>query len=305
MKKKRKFITIGHITNDTEPMPHLGGSVSYSAIAAHQLGYEAHIVTKCPSTHPYLEELKKKGIIVHRLSSKLSTITTFKNLYSPDGKRTQYVLEQQEKIMVSDFDTISSELLTDSIIVISPVIGEVDEKLFSYLSAYGFVSLAPQGYFRKVEGDTTVTHVQWRGCEEYVQDIQISILSEEDIQRNNQCDMKLFDRIKAHVPLTVLTQGERGATVYTKTETIQTPAFKLFAEETVDFTGAGDCFATRFILEYMQSRNIQKASKEACFYAAVKIMAIHGIGIDSIPSREDLNDFKMKNESRVEAYFKS
>src|SRR4051794_24184719 len=100
---KKKFVAIGHITNDTEPTDHLGGSVAYLAVAAKRLGLEAHIITKSPPKHPYITQLKKLGITVHSLPSSLATITTFKNSYDQNGRRIMLCLSQQEHIGEKDF----------------------------------------------------------------------------------------------------------------------------------------------------------------------------------------------------------
>jgi sugar/nucleoside kinase (ribokinase family) len=85
-----KFVAVGHIVNDSDPRDHLGGGVSYSAIAAQRLGHEAHIITKCPPDHPYIAGLEHMGVRVHLLPTKLDTITSFKNIYDQGGQRTQY-----------------------------------------------------------------------------------------------------------------------------------------------------------------------------------------------------------------------
>src|SRR5215210_771280 len=84
---KQKFITIGHIVNDTEPSDHMGGPVSYMSVSAAKLGYEAHIITKCPTNHPYISELKKYGVTVHVLPTQLETIETNVNFYDKDGHK--------------------------------------------------------------------------------------------------------------------------------------------------------------------------------------------------------------------------
>src|SRR5579871_4112428 len=146
---KRKFVTIGHIVNDTEPTDHLGGGVSYSAIAAARLGYEAHIITKCPANHPYIKQLESMGVRVHVLPSSLQNITTFQNVYDAKGRRTQRLLAQQETIGISDFASFPKGILHDATILVAVVVSEVETALYPLLAAEGILSIAPQGYFRK------------------------------------------------------------------------------------------------------------------------------------------------------------
>src|SRR5664280_1054589 len=112
-----KFVTIGHMVNDTEPVDHLGGGVSYTAITAHNLGYEAHIITKCAADSAFIKDLQKLGIYVHLLPTQQKTITTFRNVYDDHGRRKQQVLAVQEKIVLDDFSAFSKEILKDAIIM--------------------------------------------------------------------------------------------------------------------------------------------------------------------------------------------
>ena len=104
-----KFVVIGHIVNDTEPLDHPGGVVAYAGIAASYLGAETHVITKCPKGHPYIEFLESHGVRVHRLESATSDITTFKNFYNEKGERRQVVLARQEEIRAADLEHIQTD----------------------------------------------------------------------------------------------------------------------------------------------------------------------------------------------------
>jgi sugar/nucleoside kinase (ribokinase family) len=75
----KRFVAIGHVVNDSAPEDHLGGGVAYSAVAARRLGYEAHVITKCPPDHRYVADLKQMGVDVHPLPTRRDTITSFDN----------------------------------------------------------------------------------------------------------------------------------------------------------------------------------------------------------------------------------
>ena len=290
----QKFVAIGHITDDIYPKAHLGGGVSYSAVTAAKLGLDAHIITKCPPNHPYIKKLNDLGVTVHVLPSSLNIITTFNNKYDLQGKRKQIVTEIQESISLKDKISIPRQILKDSIIVVAPVTSsDVDVRLFPDFARYGSLNIIPQGYFRNISKDGAVVQTKWKIFEKHISNIKIAVLSEEDIILQPEIINKL--------PLVVLTQGAKGATVYRKgREICKTKAFPLLKKELVDFEGAGDVFAAVFIVEMIKNQeNIKAASVAAGLFAAVKIAGISGIGVDSIPSGEQVKEFLNKHSKPV------
>jgi sugar/nucleoside kinase (ribokinase family) len=290
----QKFVAIGHITNDISPKEHLGGGVSYSAVAAAKLGLEAHIITKCSRNHRYIKELEKLGVKVHVIPSGLNTITTFDNKYNLQGKRNQIVTNIQESISPEDKKNIPWQVLKDSIIIVAPVTSlDVDIRIFPDFAKYGSLNIIPQGYFRKILKNGTVIHKKWEGFGKYISNANIAVLSDEDIPFQRE--------IVKEFPLIALTQGAEGVMVYNKGEKFfQTKAFPLKKEELIDFEGAGDVFAATFIIEMIRNPgDIKAASVTASLFAAVKIAGIGGIGIDSIPSREQVKEF-LKKHSKLD-----
>ncbi len=284
----QKFVAIGHITNDLEPMDHLGGSVAYTTVAASRLGYDSAVITKAPKNHPYKKYLEGLGIKVYLLPSLLDNITSFKNFYDEKGKRTQIITQKQEQITVKDLQSLDKGILREALILVAPVIGEVNLDTFNFLSRQGFLALTPQGYFRGVGRQGKIFQNRWVNFEENLRNAKVVIFSEEDITISGQKDLSVLDQIKKIVPITVLTEGERGATVFKGREAIHVDAYPLLPKQLVDFTGAGDSFATAFLLEYFKEKDVKKAATYACYFAAIKIMGLGGIGINSIPDRKQM-----------------
>jgi len=148
---KTNFYAIGHITCDLLPYSHVSGGTTNSAITAQHLGFQATIITKCPTKHPYIREIEKTGVKVYNLPIKNGYFkdknTTFKNVYAKNDRRTQYLSETQETISVDDL-TSFPKLQQDSVLLVSPVLKEVDTKMFSYLRKFGKLCVAAQGYYR-------------------------------------------------------------------------------------------------------------------------------------------------------------
>lgn len=260
----QNFVAIGHIVNDLEPNDHLGGSVYYTALLARKLGYQATIITKAPADHAYIKELKDLGIRVYPLLSKLNTMTSFKNFYNAKGRRTQFVTEKQEQITSEDL--LPKEVLKDSIILVASVIGEIDIDLFPFLAYYGPVFVTLQGYLRQIGKDGKVSKAFPQSLG-FLKSVEATIFSEEDIDSN----IKLLNSIRENSRLTVMTKGDKGSTVFKDDRQISVPALELKDETVLDLTGAGDTFAAAFILEYMKSLNLKKASEKANLMAGLKI----------------------------------
>ena len=299
-------MAIGHITEDTaDPENVIGGGVTYSGLAAKKLGLAVTIITKLPPRHRFIDTLKKRGISVLTLHTSSKKITTFTNKYDSLGNRQQILLDKQESITINDLVGVSDNL-ENAFFIVAPVIGEIDTKIIPYLARYGPVAITPQGYFRQIEQDGTITQKGWVDFEENLSFATITILSEEDIAPNGVTNKDLLDRIKASSPITIITQGEKGATVY-KGEKVETQisAFPLKDGEIKDFTGAGDVFTASYITKFMNSGIHHEAAVFAAFFAAVKITRIGGTGVESIPDKKQLRGFINTHPSELKMFLKS
>lgn len=300
---KKTFVTIGHIVNDTEPYDHIGGGVSYSSIAARRLGYTTHVITKCPTKHPYVRFLENLGIRVHILPSNITTMTSFRNIYSPSGKRKQVITNKQDSITINDLKHFPKDVLDGSTILVAPVIAEVDMELYPYLASSGLLAVTPQGYFRALNDHGVVHQKEWDFPKSLLNFSTMTIFSDEDITVDGKFDNELLNRIKKAGNIVALTKGAKGARIYEKGKsTINTMAYKLYKNETRDFTGAGDIFATALITRYADGKDLMSASAFAAFYAALKISGSKGIGVDSIPTTEELSIFVEKNSERIKEF---
>lgn len=264
--QKLSFVAIGHITEDLEPKKHLGGSVYYTALTSKKLGYPTTVITKAPRNHPYLKKLQDMGIKVYNLPTNLNILTSFRNFYNVFGRRTQFVTEKQDKINLEDLEKIPSRSLKNAIILIASVIGEVDQKLFPVLQKYGPVFVTLQGYLRSIRKDGKVLRHHPDNFD-FLKSVQATIFSEEDIAG----DLSILDSIRANSKITVMTLGEKGSVVFFEKDKIYSKAIKLKPNQIKDLTGAGDTFASAFVLEYVESGNLEKAGEKANLMAGLKI----------------------------------
>jgi 1D-myo-inositol 3-kinase len=298
-----RFVAVGHIVNDITPSHHLGGGVSYSAVAAYRLGHEAHIVTKCPSNHRYLADLNGMGVQVHVLPTALDGITSFANVYEGEQRR-QRVTDVQESIALPDSSSLPRDLFAHAVVLVAPVVGEVDINLFPVLARSKSLAVTPQGYFREIGPDGSVTQKHWAGVGTVRGHARAIVLSEEDISTSlENIDQEMLDALVSACPILALTRGGKGSIICEAGEATRVGAFPLTHDEEKDFTGAGDPFAAAFITELAKGRSCKAAAVSAALFAALKIMGVGpGIGMETIPTRDAVTQFVTANPMRMQNF---
>ena len=106
--------------------------------------------------------------------------------------------------------------------------------------------------------------------------IDILILSNEDIAGYED----LFPEIIAAIDLVVLTRGHQFATVYQHGQVLD---FPVYATNIIDPTGAGDTFATGFLVNYLETKDIRSAM---AFGHVVASFCIENVGLDGLKNLE-------------------
>lgn len=297
-----KFYFFGHITDDLNPEQHLGGAVSYSAVAISNLGGEATIVTKAPNNHPYLDELNILGVNTVNLplrdNSHAQDITSFWNTYDRKWNRTERVSHVQEPINELDITNFPS-MPPDSVVFIAPVIDEVDEGLIRDLSEGHKLVITPQGYFRKADRDGAIHQRPWSNVS-VLKHADLVILSEEDLTFSGEFNQRTLDEITKFCGKVVLTRGSEGLTVFqTNQDEIEVKSFTLSNEEIVSATGAGDSAAASLAWHYYKYGDLKQAATFGAFYPALKLMGIAGEhGMEALPTIDQIREFTQQNSER-------
>lgn len=303
-----EMYAIGHITEDVQPEPHLGGAVAYSAVTAARLGVKACIVTKAPADHPYLRELEGLGVDTSLIpvadKDKWDKITTFNNFYDDAGRRKQFAYNIQEDISASELDPIVDQIPDGALILAAPILDEVEPEAFSLLANKGRLVITPQGYFRRVGKNGEIKRHPWQKLSALSQ-AELIILSEEDITFNGEMDEDYLERIRGYCPQVVLTQGSNGLTVYSTAEKPKHIAgFSMHGNEIISPTGAGDSCAAALIWSYLKNNNLRQAGIFGAFYPALKLMGIGGgrRGVEALPTLEQVVSYIEVNQSRVKDF---
>lgn len=231
------YLVIGHISRDLTPNGSaIGGTAAYSAATAKTLGCRTAVVTSYADADEMGDLLP--DVTVHNISAPATT--TFENIYEPDGR----VQSIHAVAGIINADDIPSAWQRAKIAHIGPVANEVDPRVVALFSN-SLVGLTPQGWMRRWADDGRVFARSWDGAEAFLPLAAATFISDEDLVVPSMLnDYRRFSKVL------VMTQGPAGSIVYFGEEARSFPAPKVRA---VDLTGAGDIFATAFLVRLLQT----------------------------------------------------
>lgn len=246
----------------------LGGAATFAAIAARELGLRAAILTRAADNIPEPELLHDIEIV--RLPS--ATTTTFRNIYQ-DGKRHQHVFHVAGAIRA---EHLPDEWRAAKIALLGPLARELDVDFVHAFSEKTLIGVSPQGWMRQWDTAGRVSPREWLEAADILPHADVLILSQEDLGPYGQ----QLDWYIELAPLVILTEGYKGCTVYRKdTLPLYVPAFP---SNVLDATGAGDTFATGFLIRYAETNDLLESAR---FANATASLAIEAIGAENMPTR--------------------
>ena len=273
MTEAPEFLAIGHVVKDWDPEAgdyRIGGTAAYSALTAVRLGLRAAMVTSIESEEPLLSFLE--GVEVSIVPS--AKTTRFTNIYS-EGQRSQRVGTIASRIGPGH---IPRPWLGASIVHMTPVAQEVEPEI-ARLFGDSLLCVSPQGWMRRWNEDGDVCMADWEGAEAILSRADILVVSEEDL--GDQPDLE--QTFASRVPVTVVTQGNRGARLYA--EGLSWHVSGAPARE-IDPTGAGDVYAAAMAVKYKETGD---PLGSAAFAACAASFAVEGCGVATIPTREQVD----------------
>jgi sugar/nucleoside kinase (ribokinase family) len=265
------FLVIGHVTKDLQEDGYtIGGTVTFASLTARNLGLRTAVVTSA-SPDLSLDPLYR-GIEVHRLPSPVTS--TFQNLYSNGGARTQFLRAVAGQIEAEDIPPAWREA---KIILLGPLTGELKVDIVKIFPD-ALIGVTPQGWMRCWDGDGQVFPKPWEGAAEVLEYARVVVFSEKDVGGDENI-IQFYARM---AEILVVTHGPGGATVYHRGEARRLPAFETVE---VDPTGAGDVFAAAYLIELERSGDPYAA---AHFANCVASFIVEKPGTEGIPNLEQV-----------------
>jgi sugar/nucleoside kinase (ribokinase family) len=266
------FVAIGHAVRDIVPGGwRLGGTVSFAAYQAHRLGMSVGVVTRTASDLDVQAELPFAEVV--RAPSE--TTTSFENIYA-GGHRTQYIRAQASPI---DRNDVPDAWRAAPIVLLGPVFGEIAPGYASVFDAATLTGVSAQGWLRSADANGRVLHTPWSG-EPFWAGADALFASDEDLAEGAD----QLQRWTAGVPIVAMTESARGAHVFTQGAWRRMDAFP---EVEVDATGAGDTFATAFLIRLHETGDVDEAAR---FGAAAASLSVGGAGVTSMPDRGEVEE---------------
>jgi sugar/nucleoside kinase (ribokinase family) len=265
------FLVIGHVTKDLQEDGYtIGGTVTFASLTARNLGRRTAVATRA-SPDLNLNSLYQ-GIEVLRLPSPATS--TFQNLYSTNGTRTQYLRAVADPIKAEDIPPAWREA---RVVLLGPLTNELEGGIAKVFS-HSLIGVTPQGWMRRWDGDGRVFPKPWEGAAGVLNYARVVIFSENDVQRDENV-IQTYARL---AEILVVTKGAKGATVYHQGQVRHLPAFETVE---VDPTGAGDVFAAAYLIELGRSGDPYAA---AHFANCVASFVVEKPGAEGIPTLEQV-----------------
>jgi sugar/nucleoside kinase (ribokinase family) len=266
-----RLLALGHVTRDRRPGGEvLGGSVTYGALAARRLGWDAAVLTAAGADFDPQHELP--GVPVFVRSSPATT--RFANEYDADGARHQVVTARADDV---DLSPLPDSWRDPEVLLLGPVAGELFAVGATALEA-ACVGAIGQGYLRAIDRDGVVTPRAWERPARDLLGVHVLFLSEHDLADAERCARELL----SCVPIVVLTRGWRGLTLLTRDGDQDVPALP---RAEVDPTGAGDVLAASFLVRYHETGDPLEA---AVFGACAASCVVEGVGASTLGDREEV-----------------
>jgi predicted nicotinamide N-methyase/sugar/nucleoside kinase (ribokinase family) len=265
-------LVCGHATLDVVAGARIpGGSAYYAAHALAALGAGVRVLTAAADDFPReaLRAAAAASGAIDPLVLAAPATTVFGNAYAPGGHRAQRVLSQAPRL---DPASLPSAWREADLLLLAPVIGEVDPAAFVAAVRARVVGLGVQGLVRAAAADGTVTSRRWEPRGGALAGVTAAFLG--DDEASAQPD--LAGRMAATVPIVVRTRGAAGCDVITGGRTRRVG---VHPARSVDPTGAGDAFAAAFVLALAQGADPIEAARLG---AAAGSIVVEGRGGDAL-----------------------
>ena len=174
---------------------------------------------------------------------------------------------------------IPEKWCNSSIVYLCPVANEIEPSVVSKFPN-SVIGASPQGWMRRWDSEGRVYAQRWDDAKKVLPYIDVLVMSEEDIA-------PFPDVVEEYINLTkivVLTRGDQGSTLFHDGKVVNFPAFKV---SVADPTGAGDVFATAFLVKYQQTGDPYEAS---IFANCAASFVVEKKGTEGIPSLAQINE---------------
>ena len=278
------FLAIGTVTRDiatADPSATdyvLGGTVSFAAVTAARLGRQPAVLTRAGDD---IDLSLLSGLAELHLLPCENTTTLRISIRQTAAFSIATRLRRQ-----SPRRTSPPQLRAPHIALLGPLVNEVRSDVAAIFDSDTIVAAVPQGWMRTWDDEGRVYPAKWRDMAEILPHLDALILSIEDID-GDLCQVEEFLK---YVRLVVLTEYRDGSTIYKRKSDsdIEIVPIPPRPASELDPTGAGDIFATAFLLRLDETGDPFDAARYANVTAS---FGVEGQGVTGIPSHQRVLDY--------------
>ena len=275
------LVTVGHFAVDSilspkmaVPRHTLGGPPTYVSLAAKKLDAKVSVISKVGEdfSEEYIEWLNANCIDLSGLQRVEDALTTrFTLKYSKEERRLQ-LQSQAPPILPEDI----SDSLQARVIHVAPIANELSADVVDKLrTSAETLSLDPQGFVRRFDGEGSVSLKRWRDSH---------ILEQIDLYKSSASEIRMVTEStdlrpameKIHdygVKAVIVTKGVKGSILLHEKRFYEIPACK--PRIIRDLTGAGDALIGAFLAEHIRGKDPVWCM---CVGSAAASFVVEGIG---------------------------
>jgi sugar/nucleoside kinase (ribokinase family) len=166
-------------------------------------------------------------------------------------------------------------------VLLGPLVDEITSDVAEIFHDDSLVAAVPQGWMRQWDESGRVHAKAWQNAAAILPHLSVLVLSLEDIDQ----DLSRLEPWFEHVALIVITEYREGSTIYQRQHDgtiVQIKVPPRPADER-DPTGAGDVFATAFVIRLQETSDPREAARFANITASY---SVEQVGVQGIPTRE-------------------
>jgi sugar/nucleoside kinase (ribokinase family) len=288
------LLVIGHfaidyIVREGEALsPSLGGTVTFSSLAAAGLGARVGIVSKVGSDFrdDYLLVFARNGI----------DISGVRKVKAPTTKyRLNYMGEERNLTLISKCDPIKPQDVKSfgekaNAIHLGPIAGEIPDQTVREVARWRkTVLLDLQGVIRRFDKDGNVSVETNPLLPEIVRNVTIvktALKEGELVTKTLGFEKVASSLLDMGCKISIVTLGAKGSYISTSDgESLSIPAIR--PRKVIDYTGAGDAYAGSFLVEYTRTRDIRRSAIIASSAVSFKV---EGHSTSGFASRKDIEE---------------
>ena len=244
----------------------------FGSVASARLGHETTLISKLSSEFDkkWLTFLDKEGV---------------KLIKQPAWQDTSYEIKHDKsgakmvKVTGDAGPIVNVPDLKADVVLINSYFGNVDLKVLKKLKTEdNLLALDAQGFIKYKNPGGEISNVPWLEKEKYLKYVDILKLNARELYflTGKTTLNSASELLKLGPKIVTLTLAEQGAYIFHGKKFIKVPVYET---KLVDKTGAGDVFATSFVIRYKQTEDIMDA---AYFASAAASFIVEKKGVNGI-----------------------